>query len=185
MPATATPPPDALVAGPAAGAVPIAQPNAEYLSFGLGAEEYGVDILRVQEICRYGAVTRIPDAPDFVKGVVNLRGVIVPVFDLRLKLRLAAAPYDDFTVMIVLKLAGRVTGIVVDRVSDVVALQPAQIFPAPPIGPDGDMAFVTGLAALGDRMLILVDIERLLGDDGFAPLPGDPHASHVSQESLS
>lgn len=177
MPATAAPlpPVDTLAAEPAT----------EYLSFGLGAEEYGVDILCVQEICRCGAVTRIPEAPACVRGVINLRGTIVPVVDLRRKLGLAAARGDDSTVLVILRLAARVSAIAVDRVANVIALRPAQIFPAPPVGPDGGMAFVTGLAALGDRMLILIDIEGLLEAGESAPLPGAPHATHVFQESLS
>ncbi|MHB8912822.1 MAG: chemotaxis protein CheW, partial [Lysobacter sp.] len=94
----------------------------EYLTFALGEEEYGVDILKVQEIRSYDAVTRLPDAPDYIKGVINLRGTIVPVIDMRLKFRLARADYNDLTVMIVLSVADRVVGMVVDSVSDVVRL---------------------------------------------------------------
>ena len=94
----------------------------EYLTFALGDEEYGVDILKVQEIRSYDVVTRLPDAPDYIKGVINLRGTIVPVIDMRLKFRLARADYNDLTVMIVLSVAGRVVGMVVDSVSDVVRL---------------------------------------------------------------
>src|SRR3569833_3112886 len=94
----------------------------EFLTFTLGNEEYGVDILKVQEIRGYDTVTRIPDTPDFVKGVINLRGTIVPVIDMRLKFKLANAPYDDFTVMIILNVARRIVGIVVDGVSDVIGL---------------------------------------------------------------
>ncbi len=97
-----------------------ASAGGEFLSFTLGAEHYGVDILKVQEIRGYDAVTRVPDAPDYIKGVINLRGTIVPVIDLRLKLRLDNARYDAFTVMIVLNVEDRVVGIVVDSVSDVI-----------------------------------------------------------------
>ena len=136
-------------------------PN-EFLTFTLGAEEYGVDILKVQEIRGYDTVTRIPDAPAFIKGVINLRGTIVPVIDLRLKFKLAKAEYDEFTVMIVLNLSDRVVGAVVDRVSDVIALQPDQIFDPPEFGQTVDIAFITGLGSVEERMLILLDIEGLM-----------------------
>ncbi|MGH8442906.1 MAG: chemotaxis protein CheW [Nevskiaceae bacterium] len=134
----------------------------EFLTFKLGAEEYGVDILKVQEIRGYGTVTRIPEAPDFVKGVINLRGTIVPVVDMRLKFRLGSAEYNTFTVMIVLNVADRVVGMVVDSVSDVVALTPSQIRPAPELGSTVGAQFLTGIGALDERMLILLDIERLM-----------------------
>ena len=111
-----------------------ASTGGEYLSFTLGNEHYGVDILKVQEIRGYDAVTRVPDAPDYIKGVINLRGTIVPVIDLRLKLRLDEARYDAFTVMIVLNVDDRVVGIVVDSVSDVIPLNAEQIRPKPEFG---------------------------------------------------
>ncbi|WP_156966328.1 chemotaxis protein CheW [Algiphilus aromaticivorans] len=134
----------------------------EFLTFVLGEEEYGVDILKVQEIRGYDTVTRIPEAPEFLKGVVNLRGTIVPVIDLRLKFHLSRADYDAFTVMIVLNLAERVVGVVVDRVSDVMALGSDQIFDPPEFGSTVDTAFITGLGSVEDRMLILLDIEGLM-----------------------
>lgn len=149
----------------------------EYLTFTLGAEEYGVDILKVQEIRGYDSVTRIPDAPDFIKGVINLRGTIVPVVDMRLKFRLARADYNEFTVMIILNIARRVVGMVVDGVSDVLQLTAEQIRPAPEFGSaintrDGTFAsksdWLTGLGTLDNRMLILVDIERLMSGADMA-----------------
>lgn len=134
----------------------------EFLTFVLGEEEYGVDILKVQEIRGYDTVTRIPEAPEFLKGVVNLRGTIVPVIDLRLKFHLPRADYDAFTVMIVLNLSERVVGVVVDRVSDVMALGSEQIFEPPEFGSTVDTAFITGLGSVEDRMLILLDIEGLM-----------------------
>ena len=134
----------------------------EYLSFTLGAEHYGVDILKVQEIRGYDAVTRVPDAPDYIKGVINLRGTIVPVIDLRLKLRLDEARYDAFTVMIVLNVEDRVVGIVVDSVSDVIPLAAEQIRPTPEFGAAVDTRFISGIGTQDDRMLILLDIETLL-----------------------
>ena len=134
----------------------------EFLTFTLGEEEYGVDILKVQEIRGYDTVTRIPDTPDFVKGVINLRGTIVPVIDLRLKLRLDEARYDAFTVMIVLNVEDRVVGIVVDSVSDVIPLNADQIRPTPEFGAAVDTRFISGIGTQDDRMLILLDIETLL-----------------------
>ena len=133
------------------------------LTFRLGAEEYGIDILRVQEIRGYEQPTRVAHAPGHVKGVVNLRGVIVPVVDLRLKFGLAQVRYDALTVVIVLNVGHRVVGIVVDSVSDVVELDPAQVRAAPQVGSVIDPSYVDGLGAVGERMLILVDIERMMG----------------------
>lgn len=134
----------------------------EFLSFNLGPEEYGIDILKVQEIRGYEQPTRMAGVPDFIKGVVNLRGVIVPIVDLRIKFRLAAVEYNDFTVVIVLNVSGRVVGIVVDGVSDVTSLQPDQIKAAPEFSADLENTHVIGLGTLDERMLILMDIERLM-----------------------
>ena len=135
---------------------------AEFLTFRLGQEEYGIDILRVQEIRSYEEPTRIANAPNFVKGVVNLRGVIVPVVDLRLKLACAEAPYNDFTVVVVLNVKGRVVGAVVDSVSDVLELPKEEIRPAPEMDASVDTAFITGIASVQERMLIVMDIEALM-----------------------
>ncbi|TXG98070.1 MAG: chemotaxis protein CheW [Nevskiaceae bacterium] len=142
----------------------------EFLTFTLGDEEYGVDILKVQEIRGYDTVTRIPDSPDFIKGVINLRGTIVPVVDLRIKFRLGKADYDAFTVMIILNIAKRVVGVVVDSVSDVIHLSPDNIRPAPEFGGAMDTRFISGLGTIDDRMLILVDIEKLLRAQDMALL---------------
>lgn len=139
-----------------------ASSGGEYLSFTLGAEHYGVDILKVQEIRGYDSVTRVPDAPDYIKGVINLRGTIVPVIDLRLKLRTDEARYDAFTVMIVLNVDNRVVGIVVDSVSDVIPLNADQIRPTPSSAPPSIPASSPASAPGDDRMLILLDIETLL-----------------------
>jgi purine-binding chemotaxis protein CheW len=135
---------------------------AEFLTFALGSEEYGVDILKVKEIRGYDAVTRLPDAPDYIKGVINLRGTIVPVVDMRLKFRLERAEYTALTVMIVLNVADRVVGMVVDSVSDVVQLSAEQVRAVPEIGATIDRQFLTGIGTLDERMLILLDIERLM-----------------------
>ena len=143
-------------------AIANAAPADEFLTFALGSEEYGVDILKVQEIRGYDAVTRLPDAPDYIKGVINLRGTIVPVIDMRLKFRLERADYTALTVMIVLNVADRVVGMVVDSVSDVVRLPEEQIRAVPEIGATIDRQFLTGIGTLDERMLILLDIERLM-----------------------
>lgn len=134
----------------------------EYLAFTLGREEYGIDILKVQEIRGYETVTRIANAPDFIKGVINLRGIIVPIVDLRIKFQLDRIEYNQYTVVIILNLMDRVVGIVVDGVSDVLTLQSQQIKPAPEFSGALDTEYIRGLGSIDERMLILVDIERLL-----------------------
>ena len=138
-----------------------AQTN-EFLTFRLGAEEYAIDILKVQEIRSYEAPTTIANAPAFIKGVVNLRGVIVPIVDMRIKFNLAEASYDQFTVVIILNVAGRVVGMVVDAVSDVITLGAEQIRPAPDFSSAFDSKYITGLGTVDKRMLILIDIEKLM-----------------------
>ncbi len=142
----------------------------EFLVFTLGDEEYGIDILKVQEIRGYDQVTRIANTPSFIKGVTNLRGVIVPIVDLRVKFSQGDVEYNDNTVVIVLNLGQRVVGIVVDGVSDVLSLTSDQIRPAPEFAVTLSTEYLTGLGALGDRMLILVNIEKLLNSDEMALL---------------
>ncbi len=134
----------------------------EFLTYRLGEEEYAIDILKVQEIRGYDAVTRIAGAPAFVKGVINLRGTIVPIVDLRIKFGLGNAEYTPFTVTIILNVGGRIVGIVVDSVSDVTGLLPEQIRPAPDFASGLDTAYIQGLGTLDERMLIVVDIEKLM-----------------------
>lgn len=134
----------------------------EILTFALGSEEYGLNILAVQEIRGYDAVTHIANTPDFIKGVINLRGSIVPIVDLRMKFRLGNIEYGEFTVVIILNIMGRTIGIVVDGVSDVVTLDPEQIKPAPEFGGAVDTCYISGLTTLNERLIILVDIEKLL-----------------------
>lgn len=137
--------------------------NLEVLVFTLGGEEYGIEILKVQEIRGYSNVTRIANAPDFVKGVTNLRGVIVPIVDLRLKFALGDAEYNEQTVVIVLNIGERVVGAVVDGVSDVLTLTPDQVKTAPDFGTSNlSTDYLLGLGSIEDRMLILVDIEKLM-----------------------
>ena len=137
----------------------------EFLAFTLGKEEYGIDILKVQEIRGYEPVTRIANAPDFIKGVVNLRGIIVPIVDMRIKFNLGDPTYDQFTVVIILNIGGRVMGMVVDSVSDVTTLTAEQIKAAPEMGTTFDTDYLIGLGTLDERMLILVDIDKLMSSD--------------------
>lgn len=144
----------------------------EYLTFILGTEEYGLEILKVQEIRGYDAVTQIANTPDFIKGVVNLRGKIVPIVDLRIKFHLGKAEYNEFTVVIILTLSGRVVGIVVDGVSDVTALKEEQIREVPALVTSIDTKYIVGLASMESKMLILVDIEQLMSSEDIALLDG-------------
>lgn len=134
----------------------------EFLAFTLGAEEYGIDILKVQEIRGYEAVTHIANAPEFIKGVINLRGIIIPVIDMRIKFNLGAPVYDQFTVVIILNIGGHIMGMVVDSVSDVTTLTPEQIRPAPEMGTAFNTDYLIGLGTIDERMLILVDIDKLM-----------------------
>jgi purine-binding chemotaxis protein CheW len=134
----------------------------ELLTFTLGNEEYAIDILKVQEIRGYEVATTIVNAPEFIKGVINLRGVIVPIVDLRIKFKLGSIAYDDRTVVIVLNIANRIVGVVVDTVSDVITLHESDIRPAPEFGAGLDTRYLLGLGTVGERMLILVDIEKLM-----------------------
>jgi len=142
----------------------------QFLSFTLGGESYGVEILRVQEIRGYDSVTTIAHAPTFVKGVINLRGTIVPIVDLRIKFALGEARYDEFTVVIILSVVDRVIGVVVDGVSDVIDLAPEAVQPAPRLGAVVDTNYILGMGSREDDMIILVDIERLLGSADFGLL---------------
>lgn len=137
----------------------------EYLIFALGQEEYGLEILKVQEIRGYDRVTRIANTPDFIKGVTNLRGIIVPIVDLRVKFAQENIRYDNNTVVIVLNVNQRVVGIVVDGVSDVLSLTTEQIKPAPEFSVTLSTEYLMGLGAVDERMIILVDIEKLLSSE--------------------
>jgi len=134
----------------------------ELLTFTLGSEEYGIDILKVQEIRGYDAVTTIANAPEFIKGVINLRGIIVPIIDMRIKFHLGNVTYNQLTVVIILNVANRVVGIVVDGVSDVITLTADQLKPAPEFSTSLDTQYISGLGTVDDRMIIVVDIEKLM-----------------------
>ena len=151
------------IAPPSNEKLPVRQvASLEYLAFTLGQEEYGIDIQKVQELRGYDAVTRIANVPEFIKGVVNLRGIIVPIIDMRIKFDLGTPTYDQFTVVIILNVADRVMGMVVDSVSDVITLTTDQIKPAPAMGAALDTNYLIGLGTLDERMVILVDIDKLL-----------------------
>ena len=137
----------------------------EFLIFTLGKEEYGIDILKVQEIRGYDNVTHISNAPNFLKGVINLRGVITPIIDMRIKFGLYADAYDQFTVVIILRLHDRAVGIVVDGVSDVITLSPEQIKPAPQMGMLVNTDYLIGLGTVDARILILMEIDKLMSSD--------------------
>ena len=137
----------------------------DLLTFRLGREEYGIEILKVQEIRGYEAITQIANAPDFIKGVVNLRGIIVPIIDMRIKIGLSNVQYDQFTVVIILNVASRVVGIVVDGVSDVISLESEQIKAAPDLGSMIDTECIMGLGTIDERMLILIDIEKMMSSN--------------------
>jgi purine-binding chemotaxis protein CheW len=152
-----------------------AGPTQEYLTFTLGGEEYGVDILKVQEIRGYEKPTAIANAPAFIKGVVNLRGTIVPIVDMRIRFNLGSAEYNQFTVVIILNVAGRVVGMVVDTVSDVIGLSAEQMRPAPDFSSAFDTQYITGLGTVEDRMLILIDIEKLMTGAEMALMDSATH----------
>jgi purine-binding chemotaxis protein CheW len=134
----------------------------EYLTFTLGSEEYGIDILKVQEIRGIDKVTHIVNAPEFIRGVINLRGVIVPIVDLRMKFSLGEAAFTPLTVVVILNVADRVVGAIVDSVSDVVYLSGDEIRPPPQFSAGLDLQFIEGLAATDDRMTIIMNIETLM-----------------------
>ncbi|GGY59956.1 chemotaxis protein CheW [Marinobacter zhanjiangensis] len=139
----------------------------EFLTFRLGEEEYAIDILKVQEIRGYGGVTRIARAPSFIKGVINLRGTIIPIVDLRDRFGVGELTYDEFTIVIVLNLSDRVVGIVVDSVSDVMRLTEDHIRPAPDFSTAVDTRYIEGLADMDDGMVIVLEINGMMSDPGM------------------
>jgi purine-binding chemotaxis protein CheW len=163
----------AVAAGPSAAARASQAANAgamarEFLTFRLGDEEYGIDILKVQEIRGYEAVTAIANTPAFIKGVINLRGTIIPIVDMRIKFNLGTVDYNIFTVVIILNVAGRIVGMVVDSVSDVISLSAEQMRPAPSFAAGLDTQYIMGLGTVDKRMLILADIEKLMTSSDMA-----------------
>ena len=150
--------------------ISFATDGSQYLTFTLGAEEYGVEILKVQEIKGYSAITPIPNTPNYVKGVMNLRGSIIPIVDLRAKLSMAEAAYNQFTVIIVVRVGAKTVGVVVDAVSDVLNIPLKDIQPTPDFGSQVDARFISGLAKAGDRLVVLLEIEKVLAGDGSAAM---------------
>lgn len=162
---------------PATHSAPVTGPEedgiaSEYLTFTLGSEEYAIDILKVQEIRGYEQPTLIANAPPFIKGVINLRGIIVPIVDLRIKFNLSKIEYTPFTVVIILNIANRVIGVVVDSVSDVISLSGQQIRPAPDFSASFDTKYILGLAKADDRMLIVTDIAQLMSSRDMELIDG-------------
>ncbi len=149
----------------------------EVLSFRLAKEEYAISILKVQEIRGYEAPTRLASAPAYLKGIINLRGSIVPIVDMRIKFGLGEPVYDSFTVVIILNIAQHVIGMVVDSVSDVVTLTSDQIRPAPDMGASVETNCLLGLGTVGERMLILLDIDKLMQSDELGLVASLPHAA--------
>lgn len=150
----------------------------QLLSFFLGDEEYAVDILSVQEIRVWEPPTRLPSVPSFVKGVLNLRGEIVPVLDLRERFGLPVPPYGKHTVIVVLQVESegrrRAMGAVVDRVSDVYHIERSQLLPSPPMGGPIDIESVLGLATAGETMLIVLDVDKILDLGTLLASPARP-----------
>jgi len=134
----------------------------QYLTVNLADEEYGIDILAVREIRGWTSVTRIPQAPGYVLGVLNLRGAIVPVLDLRLRFGLSREEYSGTTVTVIITVAGRLFGIVVDAVSDVLDVEQSNVRPVPDMGTAVDTEYLKGLTAIGERMVLLLDADKLL-----------------------
>jgi len=162
----------------------------QYLTFLLGQEEYGVDILRVQEIKGWERATEIPNTPDYIRGVMNLRGTVIPIVDLRRRFDLAAADYTNTTVVIVLRIEGdngtRTMGFVVDAVSDVYNVAPENVQPAPDFGARVNTQFIKGLAAVDEKMVILLDIDRLIGlDTVFSTFDGMADTAHHTPQTSS
>jgi len=151
-----------------------ANDGTQFLTFALGDEEYGVPILNVQEIKGYSPATPIPNTPAYVKGVMNLRGAIVPVIDLRLRLGMPAATYGPFTVIVVMAVGAKVVGAIVDAVSDVVTIADADVQAAPTFGADVDLRFVAGIAQAGETLVVLLDAETMLRHEDGATLDDPP-----------
>lgn len=148
-----------------------ASDGSQYLTFTLGEEQYGVEILRVQEIKGYTGVTRIPNIPSHFKGVLNLRGTIVPIVDLRMKFGMTEREYDKMTVIIVVEVKGRIMGIIVDTVSDVMNIAPKDIQPAPEFGGSVDTGFISGIGNYGDKLVTFLDIDQILSVGELAEVP--------------
>lgn len=145
-----------------------ARDASQFLTFALGNEAYGIEILRIQEIKGYTSITPIPNAPTHIKGVMNLRGTVVPILDLRVKLGMAAVPYDRFSVIVVVNVRSRIMGLIVDQVSDVLDLPESEIELPPALGARADVPIIRGIARSGERLIALLDIARVVGEESDA-----------------
>ncbi len=154
----------------------------QFVTFYLDDEEYGVEILKVQEIIGLSPVTRVPNLPDFIKGVINLRGIVVPVIDLRIRFGLAGAEYTDRTCIIILKVDDKVFGIIVDTVSEVISISQQNIQPTPSFGSKIRTEFIKGMGKIGERLVILLDAERLLSDEEIQQLKNVQDDISTSEE---
>jgi len=156
-----------------ATAAAFADEGSQYLTFTMAGEEYGVEILKVQEIKGYSAITHIPNTPAYVKGVMNLRGTIIPVIDLRAKLAMAEGQYNQFTAIVVLTVGAKTMGLVVDAVSDVLKIPRAEVQAAPDFGAAVDARFISGMAKTGEKLVVLLDIDRILGSEDVVAVGTD------------
>ncbi len=143
-------------------------PASQYLAFALGEEQYGIELLKVQEIKGYSAVTPIPNTPEHIKGVMNLRGSVIPIIDLRIRFGMPKVEYTQFNVIIVINVGAKIMGLLVDAVSDVLNVTAADHRPAPDFGSRADTRFISGIVSSGDRIAVLLDIARLLSDEELA-----------------
>ena len=134
----------------------------QYVTFTLDDEEYGVEVLKVQEIIGYQGFTRVPSVPSFVKGVINLRGLVVPIVDLRIKLSMQEKAYDNFTVILILEVRGKTIGAIVDAVSDVVNLKEDEVQATPDFASGVSVDFIAGMGRRGDKLIIMLDIDKVL-----------------------
>lgn len=159
----------------------------QYLTFLLGKEEYGVEILKVQEIKGWGPVTKIPNTPNYILGVINLRGAIIPVMDLRMRFSLESVEYTPTTVIIVtnviLNNKSRIVGLVVDAVSEVYSIDDACFSPAPELGNNVDTAYVSGLATVEGKMIILMAVEHLISQEMLNHIPDAPSKNEHSENN--
>ncbi|MEN6498550.1 MAG: chemotaxis protein CheW [Thermoguttaceae bacterium] len=147
--------------------------SGQFLTFTLQGEEYGIEILRVQEIKGFSKIRPIPNAPSYIKGVLNLRGTVVPVLDLRARFGMPEAEYNQFTVIIVVSVGSKVVGLVVDAVSDVLNITNDQVEETPEIAGDTDSSFFHGMGKVGEKLVLLLDIDRLIGGEALREIPTD------------
>jgi purine-binding chemotaxis protein CheW len=145
----------------------------QFLTFSLGQEEYGIELLKVQEIKGYSAITPIPNTPAHIKGVMNLRGAVIPIVDLRTRFGMDAIEYTQFNVIIVINVGAKIMGLLVDAVSDVLNVASDDIRPAPDFGAHVDTRFISGMASAGDKVAVLLDLDTLLSEADLAPAAGE------------